>query len=243
MLAILKPRNRHSLGDPIEIAGLCQSLAAHLTPVLAGSAKSNIGHCEAAALQDWVVPAAMANKTLSRACTPVRQIQISIFQIRLLQLRKNGNRGWCLKKLRVAGLAHLVPAAPMPMLLSKNICRSATDRVFSSHQHSSLHQRSLLNQSSSIIAASSAKMLSLKTSPKTTRLYWPENVHIRLADIAFTLQMGREHFAERLAVVVSSFAELREQLDQLFTVTKRKLCYRRQSVVAICCGSTVQIVH
>ena len=207
-----------SLGDPIEISGLARAFGASRTaraqPCAIGSLKSNIGHCESAAgiaaltkvlLQlrhGQLVPslhAAVVNDEIDFAATPFR------LQRELAPWQRPRARDGVGEASRIAGIssfgagganAHLVVEEAPPVTAA-----------FASAQ--TPHGDTLI-----VLSARNAAQLD----EKIVRLHAFVERHgrdVALADLAYTLQVGREAMDERLALVVGSMDALRRQLADL----------------------------
>jgi polyketide synthase PksM len=208
-----------ALGDPIEIAGLSRAFAAHTQArqfCAVGSVKSNIGHCESAAgiagvtkvlLQmhhGELVPSLHAdtpNPHIDFGATPFA-IQRTPAEWARPVLDIGGRQVEVPRRAGVSSFgaggsnAHVVieeyvaPANPAPAA-----SRSDGDQallVLSARTEECLRQRA-----QDLLAA-------------IARRGWGDE---RLADLAYTLQVGREAMEERLALAVDSMAALRERLS------------------------------
>lgn len=207
------------LGDPIEVAGLVQAFREHTDDVgfcALGSAKSNIGHLEAAAgiaglikvilqLQHGqLVPtlhAAETNPNIDFARTPfVLQQSLAPWQRPLLpDTAHAGSRIAGVSSFGAGGAnAHVVleeyPAPAIP-----------------AHSHDQADGQDCLI----VLSARNAERLQA----------YAERLHAfvgqvtaadaalpALADLAYTLQVGREQMEARLALVARTWPQLREQL-------------------------------
>lgn len=204
------------LGDPIEITGLTQAFATDERQFCAiGSAKSNIGHCESAAgiagltkvlLQmrhGQLVPslhAATTNPNIDFAATPFR-VQRTLAEWPRPRLTVDGQER---DYPRVAGIssfgagganAHViveeyVAAAVAPVTVTPS--RPAVV-VLSARTDQALRERA-------------AQLLALGE-----REAWTD---ADLADVAYTLQVGREAMEHRLGFTAASMTALRARLQR-----------------------------
>ncbi|WP_158755175.1 non-ribosomal peptide synthetase [Dyella sp. S184] len=203
-----------SLGDPIEIAGLSKAFrqwTADTQFCAIGSAKSNIGHCESAAgiagvtkvlLQlkhRQLVPSlhsGVLNPNIDFDDTPfVVQQALAPWPRPLLErggVKREGRRIAGISSFGAGGAnAHVVieeyeaPVVP-------TVAGGPALVVLSARDDERLH-------------AQVQALLAFLDAPRTE----PE---VALADLAYTLQVGREAMEERLALVVDSLAELRAKL-------------------------------
>jgi len=188
-----------ALGDPIEFEALVAAFRAQTNAVQfarLGSVKSNIGHLDAAAgmagfikaaiaVRDGVIPATLH----FNAPHPALRIAQSPFRI------ASTNEAWTTTDgaLRRAGVssfgvggtnAHVVLEEPPPQ----------------SEGSPSPRSRELF-----VLSAKSPAALARMREALATHL--EQNPDISIADVAFTLATGRELFAHRLAVSVSSVAD------------------------------------
>ncbi|MCW3465911.1 SDR family NAD(P)-dependent oxidoreductase [Chitinophaga nivalis] len=191
-----------SLGDPIEIAGLVKAFATTQQQYCSiGSVKSNIGHCESAAgisgltkvlLQlkhRQLVPSlhsATLNAHIDFANSPFRVQQT------LTPWTTTGN------KPRIAGIsgfgaggsnAHLIVAEYQP--LSKPVYTAVTPALI-------------------VLSASNADRL--KEQVRNLEAFLQTDTNSLLADIAYTLQVGRVAMDERIAFVAQDKATLKTRL-------------------------------
>ena len=206
-----------SLGDPIEIAGLTKAFREHTAErqfCAIGSAKSNIGHCESAAgiagltkvlLQlkhGQLVPSLhsqVLNPHIDFAHSPF-VVQQGLSEWPRVVLEENGVRK---EYPRLAGIssfgaggsnAHVVIEEYVASSSSRGVIEVSSRRpalvVLSGRTEDRLKERAR-----QLVAALGSR---------------PDG---ELADIAYTLQVGREAMEVRLGLVVGSVAELRSRLE------------------------------
>ncbi|MCK9395482.1 MAG: SDR family NAD(P)-dependent oxidoreductase [Methylobacter sp.] len=221
-----------SLGDPIEINGLKMAFEQlHRSTGVAmpnaaycglGSVKSNIGHAETAAGIAGVIKAVLAlrNKRLYRslhcdAINPMIELEQSPFFI--LQQGRPWQRSVIdgKEQPRRAGVSSFGAGGSNAHVVIEEYSEKPLPPV----------QRS----------ASALILLSAKNEARLVDVVenllgflneMPESETPDMADIAFTLQVGREAMAERLAVIADSVAELKVKLSRMD--------------VADCCKGTVK---
>jgi polyketide synthase PksN len=209
-----------SLGDPIEIAGLMKTFQEYTQDkqfCAIGSAKSNIGHCESAAgiagitkvlLQlkyRQLVPSLhseVLNPNIEFSNTPfVVQQELMEWKRPLVEIN-----GRTIEYPRIAGIssfgaggsnAHVVIEEYIPKTSvraqNKTILQDSAVIVLSAKSEAQLQE-----QAQRLLAAINEQQLSDKS----------------LANIAFTLQVGREAMEERLGLIVGSIKELEEKLKR-----------------------------
>ncbi len=196
-----------SLGDPIEIAGLSKAFRSWTQDTqfcAIGSAKSNIGHCESAAgiagvtkvlLQmkhRQLVPSlhsSVLNPNIDFGGTPfVVQQELAAWPRPVLDRRE---------RPRVAGVSSFGAGGANAHVVIEEYAAPAASRASEGPALvvlSSRHEDRLREQVQRLLAALAS------------------DADISLADLAYTLQVGREPMEERLALVVGSRVELREKL-------------------------------
>jgi acyl transferase domain-containing protein/SAM-dependent methyltransferase/acyl carrier protein len=197
------------LGDPLEIEGLTRAFRPDTSDndyCALGSAKSNIGHLEAAAgiaglikivLQmkhGQLAPSLHAselNPDIDFGDTPFR------VQQHLAEWKRPSK-----EKARIAGVSSFGAGGANAHVIVEEFLSDP------SSSNSAFHQSVLvvLSAKNEVRLVEYAKRLHHFLSRK-------EASEIRLYDLAYTLQVGREAMEERLAVVVSSKDELLEKLE------------------------------
>ncbi|BAV98082.1 SDR family NAD(P)-dependent oxidoreductase [Lysobacter enzymogenes] len=196
------------LGDPIEIAALTKVFRESSGDsgfCLIGSAKSNIGHCEAAAgiagltkvllqLQHGqIVPSlhsAQLNPHIDFAATPF------VVNQGLREWPAPQHEGRALP--RVAGISSFGAGGSNAHLIVEEYLAPVSAPIADAAQMLPLSART-------------AEQLRRKAADLLAWLEQPGR-EVVLADLAYTLQSGREAMDERLAVVADSPAQLRERL-------------------------------
>ncbi len=193
------------VGDPIEVSALTQAFRARTDKrqfCALGSIKSNIGHADTAAGVAGLIKATLAVKhglippTLHFTTpNPNIDFESSPFYVNseLIKWPENGHpRRAGVSAFGFGGTnAHMIleEAPPLP---PPDPSKPKQLLILSART------RSALNQATSNLAA-----------------FLRANPDVNLADVAYTLQMGRKEFAHRRVVVASSVAEAAEALEQL----------------------------
>ncbi|MBY0088466.1 non-ribosomal peptide synthetase [Brevibacillus brevis] len=205
-----------SLGDPIEIAGLTKAFQAYTTDkqfCSIGSAKSNIGHCESAAgiagitkilLQlkhGQLAPslhAEVLNPNIDFSATPfVVQQELAEWKRPVIDGQEFPRRSGVSSFGAGGSNAHIVLEEYIPDHEKRPAIHVSHANpaiiLLSAKNESQLHEQALR-----LLAAIKDQSIS----------------DLDLADIAYTLQVGREAMEERLAVMAGSVQELQEKLTQ-----------------------------
>ncbi|WP_394842169.1 amino acid adenylation domain-containing protein [Pendulispora brunnea] len=185
------------LGDPIEIAALTQAFRASTERTgfcAIGSVKTNVGHLDAAAGITGLIKAALAVREGRippnlhfAAPNPAIDFERSPFRVatRLLDWEPSGPRRAGVSAFGLGGTnAHAVLEAPPAVVQAEE----AEDRA------------ELL-----VVSARSGNGLAAVSDALAARL--EDDATLRLADTAFTLQMGRRAASHRRAIVARSKAE------------------------------------
>ncbi|MBV9677207.1 MAG: polyketide synthase dehydratase domain-containing protein, partial [Acidobacteriaceae bacterium] len=194
--------NGSPLGDPIEIAGLQRGFCSSVRRI--GSLKSNIGHLEAASgisQLTKVIGQLHENVLYPTIHTEPRNPKLGLEQT-TMQLVET-MEPWISTSPRRAAIssfgagganAHLiVEEAPLP---SRNLTPGASELV--------------------LLSANTTEQLHEQCRQLITHLQRPE-VKVNFADLAYTLQTGRESLPERLAIIASGVEELCAMLEQYLT--------------------------
>lgn len=207
-----------SLGDPIEIAGLTKSFQEYTQETqfcAIGSVKSNIGHCESAAGIAAVtkVLLQLKNRRLvpnlhSRALNPNIDFSSSPFVVQqeLAEWKRplvNIN-GETREYPRIAGISSFGAGGSNGHIIIEEYVPKDLDRP----------KISITSQNPAIIVLSAKKEEQLREQAYRLLEFIQEQqlLDSELADVAFTLQVGREAMGERLAVIVESVKELEDKL-------------------------------
>ena len=207
-----------SLGDPIEIAGLTKTFRKYTKDeqyCAIGSAKSNIGHCESAAgiagvtkvlLQMkycQLVPSLhskVLNPNIDFSHTPfVVQQELTEWKRPIAEMN-----GESREHPRVAGISSFgAGGSNAHIVISEYIPDRERPQVRSATQNTAII----------VLSAKNEEQLQEQAQRLTAAIRKEQVSETDLADIAYTLQVGREAMEERLAVVVDSIKELKEKLS------------------------------
>ncbi|MCX8131566.1 MAG: SDR family NAD(P)-dependent oxidoreductase [Clostridia bacterium] len=225
-----------SLGDPIEIAGLAKAFGSYTRDkgfCAIGSAKSNIGHCESAAgiagltkvlLQmkyRQLVPSLhskVLNPKIDFAGTPfiVQQV-LSEWKRPIVEI--SGERR---EYPRIAGISSFGAGGSNAHVIVEEYTTESeakTQIMITSHKPAIV-----------VLSAKSEERLKEQVKRLLTALSEQQLTDYSLADMAYTLQIGREAMEERLAVIIVSIKELEEKLnDYLDGRENIRELYRGQS--------------
>ncbi|PUA27196.1 MAG: hypothetical protein B0W54_20470 [Cellvibrio sp. 79] len=193
-----------SLGDPIEIAGLTKAFAQGETGYCAlGSAKSNIGHAEAAAGVAGLIKILLqmqhqkiAPSLHSQALNPYAKIDSSPFVVQQ-QLSD-----WTLSgkaQTRIAALSSFGAGGANGHLIVEEFIAPPQARNVQVPVLVILSAR----KESSLLAMANELRSSIRTTP------------VALQDLAYTLQTGRVALEFGCTLLVNSLAELDEQLTRI----------------------------
>ncbi len=192
------------LGDPIEIAGLTQAfrmLTDERTFCAIGSLKTNIGHLDAAAGVAGLIKTVLAleNRQIPPSLhfekpNPEIDFAVSPFYVNVeLSEWQSGDtpRRAGVSSFGIGGTnAHVVvQEAPMPV--------ATPARAESRH----------------IIPLTAMTKAALEAATMNLVAHLRQNADLDLADVAYTLQVGRRHFAERKFVTGSSIEEVADLLE------------------------------
>ncbi|MEJ2621335.1 MAG: SDR family NAD(P)-dependent oxidoreductase, partial [Candidatus Thiodiazotropha sp.] len=209
-----------SLGDPIEIAGLNKAFQAHTRETqfcAIGSAKSNIGHCESAAGIAGVtkVLMQMKHKELvpslhSEILNPNIDFETSPFFVQ--QTLSEWKRpildidGDHREFPRLAGISSFGAGGSNAHVVIEEHTPSAQTRPGADAD--SPHPVIIL------LSAKSDEQVRQQAQRLLSALASSLKGDVRLADIAYTLQVGREMMEVRLALLVHSVEELQGKLER-----------------------------
>jgi polyketide synthase PksN len=207
-----------SLGDPIEITGLVKAFQKYTENkqfCAIGSAKSNIGHCESAAgiagltkvlLQlknRQIVPSLhseVLNPNIDFSNTPfVVQQELTEWERPVVMID-----GISKEYPRIAGISSFgAGGSNVHIVIEEYIPRNQEQPAITVAPQ---------NPSIIVLSAKSEEQLKEQAKQLLTAIKEQQLTDGSLADMAYTLQVGREAMEERLAVVVSSLQELEEKL-------------------------------
>lgn len=200
-----------SLGDPIEAGSLGAIFAENELPLHVGSVKSNIGHLESAAGIAGFIKTVLA---LHHAEIPPS----------LHFDQPNPNIAWEQLPIRV-------PTAPIPWPTAQRLAGVSSFGFSGTNAHIVLESMAegetgdgstelAERQERGRLGETKLFTLAAKTPEALEALarryvnYLERQPAVDLADICFTTNQGRQHFAERLAIVAESKPQLQGQLVQ-----------------------------
>lgn len=204
-----------SLGDPLEIEGLTRAFRPDTQDngyCALGSAKSNIGHLEAAAGIAGLIKIVLQMKhgqlapsLHSRELNPNIDFEDTPFRVQQglaeWKRRTMDSGGETKVSPRIAGLSSFgAGGANAHVIVEEFLSDSPADE-------SMLHHPALV-----VLSAKNEERLVEYVKRLHDYLARKEASGIRLHDLAYTLQIGREAMGERLALVVNSKDELLEKL-------------------------------
>jgi acyl transferase domain-containing protein/surfactin synthase thioesterase subunit/acyl carrier protein len=212
-----------ALGDPIEIAALSAAFRPHSDDrqfCAIGSVKSNIGHCESAA--------GIAGITKVLLQLKHRQRVPSLHSATL-----NPRIDFAASPFVVPQRLEDWPAMQVNGLALPRLAGLSSFGAGGSNAHVVLQEYAPAEDRRDVSPQSLLIPLSAASQPQLRRLVQALSVQIaclldevaapdarqrRLADIAFTLQTGRELHANRLGLVVDSLTQLADKLQQVLAV-------------------------
>lgn len=213
-----------SLGDPIEISGLTKAYEQADTQYCAvGSVKSNIGHAEAAAGVAGVTKIllqlkhkALAPSLHSNTLNPYAKIDQSPFYV--LQKLEEWQRptqtdpatGKMIELPRVAGLSSFGAGGANAHFIFEEYPAESDPRNYSPRTSDPV-----------LVVLSAKREESLEKMVVQLRDFIVSEPQTHLADIAYTLQIGRVHMDYGIAVIAASLAELQTKLNDYLAAKGR----------------------
>ncbi|MCP4396442.1 MAG: SDR family NAD(P)-dependent oxidoreductase, partial [bacterium] len=206
------------LGDPIEIAGLKRAFDQHSSDkqfCAIGSVKSNIGHCESAAgiagvtkvllqLKYGQLAPSLHSKTLNPEIDFTNSpfiVQQELGEWKRPHVEMNGE---IREYPRIAGISSFGAGGANAHVVIEEYIPPQTHHTRPTTQHPAIIVLSAKNEEP--LREQAQRLLSAITKPS-----FSDN---DLADMAYTLQVGREAMEERLALLVTSVEELEEKLKR-----------------------------
>jgi len=198
-----------NLGDPIEISALSNILSKHTKEkeFCALGSKANIGHLESASGICSLTKVLMAikNKVIPK-CANIENENNKLNLLNTPFVINKESRAWISKSPRVAGINSFGVGGSNSFLLLE-------EYIDLSNKHIELNTPQII-----ILSAKNIDRLNEYVNKYqefiTEELTKPNEEQINLQDIAYVLQVGREIFEERFAIVVSSKEELKQKLDE-----------------------------
>lgn len=214
-----------NLGDPIEISGLTRAYRRYTEKneyCGIGSVKTNIGHLVSAGGVASMIKTilAMQHRTLPASLnfdSPNPKIDFSNSPFYVVDKRQP----WLPAggDLLRAGISSFGIGGTNAHLIVEEAPQIPFSDAGRSHQ---------------LILLSAKTATALETMKQNLRDYLQQQPAVKLADLAYTLQLGRRHFEYKFAAVVSSVAELEQKLagvEHRFTLqtvqknSQRELCF------------------
>lgn len=206
------------LGDPIEIAGLTKAFQEYSKDqqfCAIGSAKSNIGHCESAAgiagltkilLQlkyRKLVPSLhskVLNPNIDFSNTPfVVQQELEEWKRPIIEID-----GQVKEYPRIAAISAFGAGGSNAHIVIEE---------YIDNEQPPFSMKATPKQAIIVLSAKNVERLLEQAGQLLTIIKGQELFEFSLAEMAYTLQVGREAMEERLGIIVSSFKELEEKLE------------------------------
>ncbi|UUM20780.1 SDR family NAD(P)-dependent oxidoreductase [Mycoavidus sp. SF9855] len=191
------------LGDPIEVMAAAQVLGAGRPddqPLLVGSLKSSIGHLEAAA-------------GIAGLIKTVLSIQHGVMPAQLHFETPNLHIPWARLPVRVVTQTQLWPAGRKRAGIS-SFGFSGTNAHVIVEEHIAPQRVPTVLSGSVVVVLSARNEERLRDQVQQLLVYLECQDEVNLADLAYTLQVGREALGVRLALVVATVESLQERLSR-----------------------------
>lgn len=190
-----------SLGDPIELQGLLSSYGVDSDRVCyIGSIKSNIGHLESAAGMAGIskLVLQLANQTIvpTLSCeleNPHLNLQQTPFRLAKTVM------DWSAQQPRFAALSSFGAGGSNGHLIVQQYLPKATVKAPSLSQY--------------VVVLSAKNKHGLAQQQQQLATYLKTNPQVNLYALGYTLSICREHFAERVCLVVESVEQLQQLLE------------------------------
>lgn len=196
-----------SLGDPIEVKAILETYGkSRETPLILGSAKTNIGHSEAAAGVAGLIKCVLSlqNKTIPKhlhfhKINPYIQLGNTIIPEQEIFLKDN--------KLHLAAVSSFGFSGTNSHAIVEEYQETKTVETISGPY---------------LFLISAKDKKALQDLAKRLAEYIKSHSEIRLSDMAYTLQIGREHFSYRSWIEASDLKDLIARLEILDKVEHAK---------------------
>lgn len=199
-----------ALGDPIEISGLTKAFSEFTSDTqfcALGSVKSNIGHLESAAgiagltkILLQMRHRQLAPSLHSRELNPEIRFETTPFFV------PQTLADWARPRAEKDGVAQSAPR--LACLSSFGAGGSNAHAIVEEYDGGVVAEPADMAGAPQLIVLSAKDKDRLRAVVAQLRDYLRQDPAYRLADLAYTLQVGREAMEERLALVVNSFDEL-----------------------------------
>ncbi|MGD1930339.1 MAG: beta-ketoacyl synthase N-terminal-like domain-containing protein [Leptolyngbyaceae cyanobacterium] len=220
-----------ALGDPIEIAALTQALTHHPGGCASGSVKTNLGHLDAAAGVAGLIKTALALKHQQIPPSlhfqqPNPQIDFAHSPFTVQQQLSDWPRNGTPRRAGVSSFgmggtnAHVIlEEAPEGEWMSGRVGEWESQNNFSPPRPLAPSPPPRVNQAITVESPAHLLLLSAKTAPALATM--PANLarhlaahpDLDLADVAYTLQVGRRALPHRRTCVGQTSADAIEQLS------------------------------
>ena len=206
-----------ALGDPIEIAGLTKAFGEFTSDrrfCAIGSVKSNIGHLESAAgiagltkILLQMRHRQLAPSLHSRELNPEIRFETTPFFV------QQTLSDWERPRVEEDGVARSGPR--LACISSFGAGGSNAHAIIEEYECGDVSEPAGATGEPQLIVLSAKDKDRLQAVVADLRDFTRQEPACRLADLAYTLQVGREAMEERLAFVVSSFADLEAVLEAI----------------------------
>lgn len=203
-----------SLGDVIEVNSLAAVYADRQEPLLIGSVKPNLGHLESAS-----------------GTTSLMKLILMLYHGELAphigMQRPNPNISWQTLPLQVVTARRPWPTNPVTPKRIAGVSGfgfSGTNvhLILEAPPAANTDRKQTAERPLHLLALAAKEEVALKSLAERYATHLAEQTDLALADVCFTANTGRAHFAHRLSVLSNSTADLREKLAA-FAAGKRKL--------------------
>ncbi|UAW63413.1 SDR family NAD(P)-dependent oxidoreductase [Mycoavidus sp. HKI] len=191
------------LGDPIEVMAAAQVLGVGRPddqPLLVGSLKSSIGHLEAAA-------------GIAGLIKTVLSIQHGVMPVQLHFETPNPHIPWARLPVRVVTQTQAWPAGRKRAGIS-SFGFSGTNAHVIVEEHVAPQRVPTVLSGSVVVVLSARNEERLRDQVQQLLVYLECQDEVNLADLAYTLQVGREALGVRLALVAATVENLQERLPR-----------------------------
>ncbi|KAG0288047.1 hypothetical protein BGZ97_006924, partial [Linnemannia gamsii] len=191
------------LGDPIEVMAAAQVLGTGRPdeqPLLIGSLKSALGHLEAAA-------------GIAGLIKTVLSMQHGVIPAQLHFATPNPHIPWERLPVRVVAQAQAWPGGLKQAGIS-SFGFSGTNAHVIAEEYVGPQRLPTALSGSAVVVLSAKNQQQLREQVQQLLAYLERQAEVNLADLAYTLQVGREALGVRLALVVSTVEVLQDKLSR-----------------------------
>ncbi|WP_234859383.1 SDR family NAD(P)-dependent oxidoreductase [Aquimarina aquimarini] len=215
-----------ALGDPIEIAGLNRAFENRTTPCPIGSVKSNIGHCESAAGISGLTKIILQLKYKklvpslhSETLNPNIDFSDTLFYVQQQQEEwlapSKEINGEVIQIPRIAAISSFGAGGSNAHMIIQEY-RKPTPVTTESFEHP-------------ILISAKTKDQLIKKASDLVAFVQKRKEEIRLADIAFTLQIGKEPMKYKVGFIASSLTVLVNKLNDIVESNEKDDIWYNQS--------------